>query len=81
MNDSTYLNACDPNSMRDQGISRNAVYNADIVPIRMLDTKSSTFSSSTKKPYVQFLNRDGLINKTFYSFGGKRSMRKAAQKS
>ena len=27
MIDSTYTNACDPNSMKDQGLSRNAVYN------------------------------------------------------
>jgi hypothetical protein len=27
LNDSTYSNACDPNSMRDQGMVRNAEYN------------------------------------------------------
>ena len=27
INDSTYSNACDPNSMRDQGGVRNAEYN------------------------------------------------------
>ena len=29
-NDSSYLNASDPNSMVDQGMARNAVYNAYI---------------------------------------------------
>lgn len=30
MNDSTYFNASDPNSMKNQGGTRNAVYNIQI---------------------------------------------------
>lgn len=30
INDSSYSNACDPNSMRDQGCIRNAIYHLSI---------------------------------------------------
>jgi hypothetical protein len=36
MNDSTYLNASDPNSMRDQGMVRNAPYRVNVEECRQL---------------------------------------------
>ena len=66
MSDGTALNVGDPNSMRDQGNTRNAVYNGQI---RFKESKS------VQKPYKQFLRRDGPSNNTFYSFGGSKQIR------
>ena len=68
MNDSTAVNMGDPNSMRDQGQTRNAVYNANI----LLDEGRAT---TYKRPYNAFLRRDGPTNNTFYSFGGSKKIR------
>ena len=56
---------CDPSSMRDQGITRNAIYVAKV-----------EWSPERKaKPYETFLRRDGASNNAFYSFGGSKGMR------
>ena len=67
MNDGTALNMGDPNSMRDQGQTRNAVYNGGI--------NFNESKSMQRKPYKQFLKRDGASNNTFYSFGGSKFIR------
>lgn len=66
MSDGTALNLGDPNSMRNQGDTRNAVYNGQI---------KFKQSKSVQKPYKQFLRRDGPSNNTFYSFGGSKTIR------
>ena len=67
MSDGTALNLGDPNSMRDQGQVRNAVYNGRI--------KFNESKSMQRLPYDQFLRRDGPQNQSFYSFGGKKFIR------
>ena len=51
MIDSTYTNACDPNSMKDQGLPRNAIYNVAIEQdpsvIPEPDTNSNYFRTIT----------------------------------
>ena len=64
MIDSTYVNASDPNSMRDLGQTRNAVYtwHAD----------NTRVSHSASKSYNKFLvPKTKPSNHTFYSFGGR----------
>lgn len=61
MNDSTYNNASDPNSMKDQGNSRNAVYNV------MMDGHPAIHSSSYSKALIS----PQKLNKGFYSFGAQ----------
>jgi len=67
MSDGTALNMGDPNSMRDQGATRNAVYNGQI--------RFNKAKSLNRLPYSQFLRRDGASNNTFYSFGGSKFIR------
>ena len=67
MSDGTALNMGDPSSMRDQGQTRNAVYNGAI--------KFNESKSMQKLAYRQFLRRDGPQNNSFYSFGGKKYIR------
>ena len=67
MSDGTALNLGDPNSMRDQGQTRNAVYNGHI--------RFNQSKSLNRLPYRQFLRRDGPSNNTFYSFGGSKAIR------
>ena len=67
MSDGTAVNMGDPNSMRDQGQTRNAVYNGAI--------KFNASKSVSRLPYQQFLRRDGASNNTFYSFGGSKFIR------
>jgi len=77
--DSTYLNACDPNSMRDQGLTRNAVYSAVITdndePANVSFKSGSRCLSQTPGKYQEFLRRDGATNNSFYSFGGRRNLK------
>ena len=79
-NDSTYLNASDPNSMRDQGMVRNAEYN--IVYPQMdcpthlgMTMRSQSFRTSSANSFGQKQrsthNGGANMNQTFYSFGGK----------
>ena len=63
MNDSTYTNACDPNSMIDQGGVRNLVYNIKLDGQPPVD--SDTYSKALVPPES--------MNKSFYSFGGQHS--------
>lgn len=76
LNDSTYSNACDPNSMRDQGRVRNAEYNfAQAAP----DCPSALFgrTQSIRTSSGNSINRlrnsinGGPMNRSFYSFGGR----------
>ena len=67
VSDGTALNMGDPNSMRDQGQTRNAVYNGRI--------KFNSHKSASKIPYKTFLRRDGAQNNSFYSFGGHKMIR------
>lgn len=60
MNESTYSNACDPNTMTDQGHSRNAVYN--VVLEGHPDIRENSYSKALFPPES--------LNKSFYSFGG-----------
>ena len=60
MNEGTYSNACDPNSMKDQGNTRNAVYN--IVMEGHPPIHASSYSKALLSPEK--------LNKSFYSFGG-----------
>lgn len=72
MADGTAVNMGDPSSMRDQGQTRNAVYNGRI-----------TFSNSksmNKLPYHQFLPRDGAQNNSFYAFGGSKMIREETER-
>ena len=61
MNDATYTNASDPNSMIDQGGSRNVVYNI------VLDGHPSIQSSM----YSKALDPPDPMNNSFYSFGAQ----------
>ena len=76
MIDSTYMNAGDPNSMRDNGATRNCAYIAEIG-----DPFSKTFShlkSAYKPDYSGYLIPKGIktqTNNTFYSFGGSKSIK------
>ena len=73
MLDSSYMNAGDPNSMRDNGATRNCAYIAQIG-----EPFSKTFSHlrSTSKPdYSGYLIPKSIntqTNNTFYSFGGSK---------
>ena len=62
------VNMCDPSSMRDQGITRNAIYVAEI----------DWSPDRKKKPYDTFMRRDGSTNNGFYSFGGSKAVRSAS---
>lgn len=70
--DSTYMNASDPNSMRDAGMTRNAVYVAQI---------GNPVQSATRTPkrsaYDRFIIPTAKNDNTTYSFGGKTSFNKA----
>ena len=72
MSDGTALNMGDPNSMRDQGTTRNAVYNGQI--------RFSSSKSMNRLPYRQFMRRDGPSNNTFYSFGGSKMIREETER-
>jgi HKD family nuclease len=64
--DSTYLNASDPNSMRDLGMTRNAEYTFAIGELqnKLNSTEYSKYMVPKGKP----------TNNTFYSFGGRSSI-------
>ena len=76
INDSTYLVASDPNTMRDQGSTRNAIYNIKVEGDlnsrykpnfstrlnTMIDTNSCINASKNIKKET--------LNRSFYSFGG-----------
>ena len=72
MSDSTAVNVGDPSSMRDQGQTRNAVYNGRIA--------FSESKSMQRLPYKSFLPRDGPQNQSFYSFGGKKMIREETER-
>jgi len=63
------MNLSDPNSMCDQGITRNAEYKSSI----------AWGQEPEGKPYEAFLRRDGATNNTFYSFGGSKRLRDATR--
>ena len=64
MLNSTYSNACDPNSMRDQGKTRNAQYTYQ-VPL------TSSLQVKPVKAYHRYLDdKRPLQNPTLYTFGG-----------
>ena len=63
MNDSSYKNASDPNSMLDQGGTRNAVYN-----VRMSDVPPIYDSAYSKVLRHQEADKE-LLNRSFYAFG------------
>ena len=71
MSDGTALNMGDPNSMRNQGPTRNAIYNGAI----QFDEQKAM----ARSPYKQFLRRDGPQNNTFYSFGGAKMIREETE--
>ena len=73
MSDGTAVNMGDPNSMRDQGSTRNAVYNGRI-------TYNSS-KSMQRLPYKPYMRRDGPSNNTFYSFGGSKYIREETEKT
>jgi hypothetical protein len=67
MIDSTYVNASDPNSMRDLGQTRNAEYT--------WGAQQGGQPRSASKSYSKFLvPKNKPTNHTFYSFGGKSGM-------
>jgi hypothetical protein len=72
------MNAGDPNSMRDNGATRNCAYVAEIG-----DPFSKTFSSlksAGKLEYSGYLIPKGIntqSNNTFYSFGGSKTIKKS----
>ncbi len=71
MLDSTYANASDPNSMRNTGQTRNCEYVAVIgEPL----TKAANLPSMARATYDRFLVPAQPSNKTFYSFGGQKSL-------
>lgn len=65
MNDSSYKNASDPNSMIDQGGTRNAVYNANMSNVPKI--YHSTYSKVLK---TQEEEKEKL-NRSFYAFGAQ----------
>ena len=65
MNDSTYRNASDPNSLLDQGMTRNAVYNIRLTELPAVS--DSTYSKVLPKKDKE----KAVLNKTFYSCGAK----------
>lgn len=72
MSDGTAVNMGDPNSMRDQGQTRNAVYTGQI--------HFNESKSASRLPYRTFLKRDGPANNTYYSFGGSKMIADEAGK-
>ena len=74
MNDGTAINASDPSSMKDQGITRNAMYHVEICDY---DVRHSSSGSSL---YKAFLTRDNAKNHGQYSFGGRSQMRSVLPK-
>lgn len=69
MLDSTYLTASNPNTMCDTGNTRNCEYTAKIEP-------ASPFDKGAKRDnYERYLVPNNHSNKTFYSFGGKKSIK------
>lgn len=70
MLDSTYVNASDPNSMRDQGQVRNAVYSFQV----------EQFKPRPKGDYYrQLVPKDKPSNNSFYSFGGKSTIKQVVK--
>jgi hypothetical protein len=63
MNDSTHLNPSDPNSMFDQGETRNCVYN--MLFNNQPDGSNTVYSKALG------VHDLGQQNNTFYSFGAK----------
>ena len=58
--------------MRDQGLTRNAIYSAKIVDYDESQSRFSSLGKSGKLRYSEFLRRDGPTNNSFYTFGGRR---------
>ena len=77
VNDGTAINMGDPSSMRDQGSTRNCIYNAVIKTEP--DFVSSRGSLRSVQPYNTYMRRDGPTNNGFYSFGGSKPYRIEAQ--
>ncbi|CDW78824.1 UNKNOWN [Stylonychia lemnae] len=90
LNDSTYNNASDPNSMRDQGMVRNAPYNIQYYqqcpPLKSARNYSTNGFSDRSRPITASFHtsvgpkhtnvKPNLEhNHTFYSFGGKTPIR------
>jgi len=67
MNNSTYLNASDPNSMKDLGPCRNGIYNFRLTNVPKIS--DSTFSKTFG------MNDEDILNKTFYAAGSKTSIK------
>lgn len=63
MNDGTGYNPSDPNSMLDQGGTRNSVYNLRIQGVP--DIKDTRYSKALD------INNPGKTNNTFYAFGAQ----------
>lgn len=76
MIDSTYTNACDPNSMRDNGAVRNCVYVSKVNPDTTTAAEYAEKRTQKHQSYDRFLVPTAVSNKTFYSFGGKKNVRK-----
>ena len=76
MLDSTYVNASDPNSMRNTGQTRNCEYVAVIGPPL---TETANLPSQTRTTYDRFLVPSRPSNKTFYSFGGQKNLKDERQ--
>ena len=63
MNDGTGFNPSDPNSMLDQGGTRNSVYNIKFAGVP--DVRNTAYSKALN------VHNQGLQNHTFYSFGAQ----------
>jgi hypothetical protein len=61
MNDGTGYNPSDPNSMLDQGLTRNSIYNISLNGVP--DVRNSVYSKALD------VHNPGLLNNSFYSFG------------
>lgn len=76
MLDSTYLNAGNPNSMKDNGATRNCAYIAEIGECH--SKVNSHLKSAGKPEYSGYLIQKGIntqTNNVFYSFGGSKSIK------
>lgn len=76
MLDSTYTNASDPNSMRDQGAVRNCQYVGKVNEDKTTADEYAKKRTAKHQSYDRYLVPTANSNKTFYSFGGKKSVRK-----
>jgi hypothetical protein len=70
MLDSTYVNASDPNSMRNIGPTRNCPY------VFKVDEQNINTRNNNYDGYL--ISNNSVSNNTFYSFGGRKSFKRAA---